>query len=244
MRFSLAIGALLASSFPVMSQVSPNPVELNHFADSVMECLISREEVAAEAEATRAAISALPDRLSRLVHEAQRLFLLGWAELGFNRQRLGEQLFERAIKVARESIELEPTSEGYRVLADGLNQLLNVRGPAYKLFNHQTTRRSSLTAVELDETNALAHISAAGYLISAPVITGWMYTPSPRLEWRFSQGSRKHPLLLTHHRRIGYGGPLQFISASALSNVLGNAAKTGVEARQDVGQPAEPNDPT
>lgn len=172
MRFSLAIGALLASSFPVMSQVSPNPVELNHFADSVMECLISREEVAAEAEATRAAISALPDRLSRLVHEAQRLFLLGWAELGFNRQRLGEQLFERAIKVARESIELEPTSEGYRVLADGLNQLLNVRGPAYKLFNHQTTRRSSLTAVELDETNALAHISAAGYLISAPVIAG------------------------------------------------------------------------
>ena len=153
-------------------QLDPMPTELEAFLDVAMAWESSRAGLMVAAEGALDAVAALPDSVSRLVGEAQIRFILGWVEVGFGNQRIAEKAFERSMELARRSIGERETSEGYRVLADAYNQLLNLRGTAYKLFNHQAARKSAVRAVELDEENALAHNSLAGYLISAPPIAG------------------------------------------------------------------------
>ena len=81
-------------------------------------------------------------------------------------------MLQQAQELARKSLDEGETSDGYRVLADVSNQLLKTRGTFYKLLNHPAARSAALRAVELDPGSPLAHVAAAGYLISAPAIAG------------------------------------------------------------------------
>ena len=123
------------------------PSELQEMAERVMSWNLLPSEVTALSEAARRAIAR--DPVSRLVNEAQRLFLLGWAELGFGNRSAADRLFEESVEAAKASIAERETSEGYRALSDGYNQLLNIRGTAYKLFNHQAAKNSALKALVL-----------------------------------------------------------------------------------------------
>ncbi|MFW5689432.1 MAG: hypothetical protein ACOC1U_07665, partial [Spirochaetota bacterium] len=96
----------------------------------------------------------------------------GFAELGSGRTEQARALFRRSVSAAERSIDLEPSSEAYRVLADANNQLLDIGSVAYQMFNAWRPRDAAIRAVGLDERNALAHASAASFFVSAPAIAG------------------------------------------------------------------------
>jgi tetratricopeptide (TPR) repeat protein len=163
---------LVVHVFPCAVQATlPVPPELERLADVVMAGR-SPEEVRSAALAALDSIANLPDQASRYVHEAQRLFLLGFDALGRGDTGQGESYLEASIAAARASLQVEETSEGYRVLADGHNQLLKTRGRAYKVLNFRAARSMVDQAVALDGDNPLAHVTAAGYYLSAPRIAG------------------------------------------------------------------------
>ena len=166
----LAAGILLFLPH-AYAERAPVPAELEELADVVMANQSSRE-VQSSAEAAERAISAIPDPLSRNLHDAQRLFLLGFEAIGRGATEEGERLVEDAMAAAEASLDLEETSEGYRILADGYNQLLKVRGRGYQLLHFRTARFTADQAVKLDRRNPLAHVSAASYYLSAPGIAG------------------------------------------------------------------------
>ena len=122
--------------------------------------------------AAEEAIGAIPDETSRTLHDAQRLFLLGFDAIGRGNTSTGEAYVEQSMEAARDSLAEHESSEGYRILADGYNQLLKVRGRAYQMFHFRSARDTADRAVELDRRNPLAHVSAASYYLSAPGIAG------------------------------------------------------------------------
>jgi tetratricopeptide (TPR) repeat protein len=165
----LILAAGLAA--PVHADLAPVPMELAILADVVMADLSAGavERAAREAEQ---AIAAIPDGATRDLHNAQRLFLLGFDAIGRGETRSGEAYVEEAMELARASLEVHESSEGHRILADGYNQLLKVRGRGYQILHFRAAHRAALRAVELDRTNPLAHVSAASYYLSAPRIAG------------------------------------------------------------------------
>ena len=168
---------LMASAPGAGAQTLPPPPALVSFANLVMTSTASRAEIRAASRAASSEISALNDEASRLVHDAERLFLQSIAQRGFAPQdrtstRDAETLLEEASSLARRANRLRPTSEGYRVLADCMNQLLDLRGLAYKMFNLGAAKDTALRAVALNEKNPLAQLSAAAFLMNVPVAVG------------------------------------------------------------------------
>jgi tetratricopeptide (TPR) repeat protein len=154
---------------------SASPESLDALADIVMSAS-DRATVREASEAARSDIEALTSRQYRLLHEAQRMAIMGLAERGFARDLnvspQAEDYFDRGQELARESLEIRETSEAYRILADCLNQLLQLRGTTYKMFNAGRARDAADRAVELDNENPLALIASAAYYGSAPGIVG------------------------------------------------------------------------
>ncbi len=170
---SLLIGALLVWSCVVTrADPVPAPSELVALADYVMRERPTREALLERAEAVAPTIEAVADPARRLLFEATRQFLIGFGELGNGATGRADARFERVIELAERANAVAATSEGYRVLADAYNQLLDIRSPTYKILNAGKARRAAVRAVELDPSNPLAHVSAAGFFVSAPAIAG------------------------------------------------------------------------
>ena len=153
------------------------PESLEVFADHVMASTLDRPELVLESLIVEQDIAALPDATSRAAHGAQLLFLLAFAERGFVSQGSGsedaaDRLFLMAADLARDANRLEETSTGYRVLADCLNQLLDLRGIGYRMFNIKAARSAADCAVGLDPENPLARTAAAAFYSSAPRAVG------------------------------------------------------------------------
>jgi len=170
---SLLAGALLLWSC-IVSHATPVPAphELVDLADYVMRERPSRDALRERAAAVVPAIEAISDPVSRLLFEASRQFLIGFGELGNDAIGQADDRFERAADLAERANAVGETSEGHRVLADAHNQLLDIRPPAYRILNAGKARRAAVRAVELDPTNPLAHVSAAGFFVNAPAIAG------------------------------------------------------------------------
>lgn len=170
---SLLAGALLLWSC-IVSHANPVPApnELVDLADYVMRERPSRAALRERADAVVPAIEAVSDPMSRFLFEASRQFLIGFGELGNDAIRQADARFERVVDLAERANALGETSDGYRVLADAHNQLLDIRPPAYRIFNAGKARRAAVRAVELGPDNPLAHVSAAGFFVTAPAIAG------------------------------------------------------------------------
>ena len=165
MRRPLGIAVILSlplAAHPVRAELAPLPPELESLADVVMANRPPAEVARADAAAEEA-IGAIPDETSRTLHDAQRLFLLGFDAIGRGNTSTGEAYVEQSMEAARDSLAEHESSEGYRILADGYNQLLKVRGRAYQMFHFRSARDTADRAVELDRRNPLAHVSAASY---------------------------------------------------------------------------------
>jgi tetratricopeptide (TPR) repeat protein len=150
----------------------PTPVELDELARFVMRDSPSMARATERANAVIPVIDAQSDPAARELFGAMRLFLLGFAARGNGRIDRADAHFEESVRRAERANELRPSSEGFRVLADAHNQLLDIRGTAYKIFNAWKARENAVRAVELDERNPLAQLAAASYFVSAPPIAG------------------------------------------------------------------------
>lgn len=177
MKRSAPLLLVLLATAAGAESLLPPPARLESFAELVMSSTGTPDEIEEASKSARREIQTLADRTSVLVYEGQRLFLHAIAERGFVRVGTGsiqraEDLLEAGADRARQANSLRPTSEGHRVLADCLNQLLQIRGIAYKILNLGAARTAAEKAVELDEHNALAHVSAAAYFMSVPPAVG------------------------------------------------------------------------
>lgn len=183
MKASL-VGAMLL--FATLAGADPlaHPEPLVRFAERTLRGPLSASEVgtlAREAGAVIDAESAVAARgdsqRARIVAQRAMLeYLIGFSTLGNGTQAEAEPYFADSVRLARESIDISESSEAYRVLADSLNQLLDIRSAFYKMANAGPARDAALRAVALDPHNALAHLSAAGYLAIAPAIVGGSLT--------------------------------------------------------------------
>lgn len=153
------------------AQIS-TPAELDELATLVMRGDADRAAFDAALLAAERAAAALPGAADRLVNEARTAFLVGFAEIGYENPGAADAAYQWTVARALEANRLAPTSEGFRILADAQNQLLDLRGVAYKMLNVGAARRATERAVELDPTNALAHLAAAAFNLSAPAIVG------------------------------------------------------------------------
>ena len=172
-RLVIAVLVVCAHIVPGALRAEPLavPPDLELLADAVMAGA-AREQVRAAAVSAERAIEALTDPASRSLHNAQRLFLLGFDSLGRGDGEQGRTYVEASVDAARAALEIEVSSEGYRVLANAYNQLLRIRGRAYQAVNFRAARAAADQAVLLDRRNPLAHIAAASYYLSAPAIAG------------------------------------------------------------------------
>jgi len=167
----IAAGTLVVLSCTAHAEPLP-PSELVELADFVMRESPSRAELASRARELEPVIEAAEDESARMLLSAMREFLVGFGELGNGSVAEADRRFTSSVSLALGSTRASESSEGYRVLADAYNQLLDIRSPAYKVFNAAGARRAAVRAVDLDPSNPLAHIAAASYFVSAPAVAG------------------------------------------------------------------------
>jgi len=173
LRFGPAVLLVVIAVIGATGFYSVAPESLELFADHVVAATLDRPALMLESLVVEQDIAALPNAASRAVHEAQLVFLLGFAERGFVSEGSGsevaaDRLFVAAAELAREANRLEESSTGHRILADCLNQLLDLRGIGYKMFNMGDAKSAADRAVELDPENPLARTAAAAFYSSAP----------------------------------------------------------------------------
>lgn len=154
------------------AQMPPVPVELERFAVYVMGESPTGREALERATTIDAVIAGYDLPEARSLFKAMSIFLVGFATRGEGRLEEAEGYFERSIELARQANAGIDSSEGQRILADGYNQLLDIGGAGFKMFNVGRARRAADRAVELDPSNPLAHVAAAGFYINAPGIVG------------------------------------------------------------------------
>ena len=75
--------------------------------------------------------------------------------------------FEQGIAWAEESLEIHPTSEGYRMLGMHISFLSEIK-PAYGIKNCSKIEKNAKKAIEMDSNNLMAHYLLASYYILAP----------------------------------------------------------------------------
>ncbi|MFW5737848.1 MAG: hypothetical protein ACOCYX_02970 [Spirochaetota bacterium] len=172
MRRLLPGALLLWSCTTAAAEIPPAPPELEAFARFVMAESPPSAEIARRVADLDSVISAYADPAAREVFVATRAHLAGFAERGNGRTAAADVWFVQAVESAERANALEPSSEGFRVLADAHNQLLDIRNTGYKMFNAWQARDNAVRACELDQSNPLAHLSAAAFFVSAPPIAG------------------------------------------------------------------------
>lgn len=163
---------LLAGTVAQLAAAAPVPAELDKLLALVMAGRPSEQTIAAQADEALETIRQYPREADRARLEASLEFLVGFGRLGLEATAAAQANFERAARLAERANRLEQTSEGYRVLADSLSQLLELRGTAYRVVNAGRARSAAERAVELNASNPFAHIAAASYYASAPSFAG------------------------------------------------------------------------
>ena len=172
MKVRVAIAMTLTLAAIASADIPPVPDELERFALFVMRDAPAREAAFEQAEIVDRVIRGYPEPAARDLYAAMLHHLLGFVERGNGRDRESERYFELAIEFARRANERVETSEGHRVLADAYNQLLDLGGTGFRMFNVGRARRAAEAAVDLDPGNPLAHMAAASFFINAPGFVG------------------------------------------------------------------------
>jgi tetratricopeptide (TPR) repeat protein len=172
MKVCVAIAMTLTLAALASADSPPVPDELERFALFVMRDAPAREAAFEQAEIVDRVIRGYREPAARDLYTAMLHHLLGFVERGNGRDGESERYFELAIEFARSANERVETSEGHRVLADAYNQLLDLGGTGFRMFNVGRARQAAETAVELDPRNPLAHMAAAGFFINAPRFVG------------------------------------------------------------------------
>ena len=171
-RVVSAVAVLVLGSFVVVGAAAYVPPEVGPLVDLVINDRPSIEELRSAAAEAAVSVSRVEDPADRLRLEAIVEFLVGFGELGMGLRNEAEGSFQHAARPAEKANRLRETSDGQRVLADALNQLLELRGTGYRILNAPRARAAAFRAVELDPANPFAHIAVAAFLASAPRVAG------------------------------------------------------------------------
>ncbi|MFW6260307.1 MAG: hypothetical protein ACOC6J_01860 [Spirochaetota bacterium] len=172
MKIRVAIAMTLTLATAAAADIPPVPDELERFALFVMRDDPARDAAFEQAELVERVIRGYREPAARDLYTAMLHHLLGFVERGNDRDRESERYFELAIEFARRANHRVETSEGHRVLADSYNQLLDLGGTGFRMFNVGRARRAAEAAVDLDPRNPLAHMVAASFFINAPGFVG------------------------------------------------------------------------
>lgn len=117
-------------------------------------------------------LSFFSDRLEQSYWLARAEFLLGSLQRSIQDRRSAIDHFDRAVYFAADAVGRREFSDGFRVLADSLGQLLTLRGIVYQLSQGLRARDAAIEALELDWDNLRAHISAGAWYLNAPEVAG------------------------------------------------------------------------
>ena len=94
-------------------------------------------------------------------------YLMGITFRVENKNTEAAAYFEQGIVWAEESINIDPTSEGYRLLGTNISFLCEVR-TSYELRNYKKIEENAQRALELNNNNLMAKCLIATFYISAP----------------------------------------------------------------------------
>jgi len=94
-------------------------------------------------------------------------YLMGITFRAAGRTNEAAAFFEQGISWAEESLEIHPTSEGYRILGTNISFLCEVRR-SYGLKNYKQVERNANLALELDRNNLMAQYLIAAFYVVAP----------------------------------------------------------------------------
>lgn len=120
----------------------------------------------------RRELSFFHDPLEQSYWMARAEFLLGALKRSIGDRRAADAFFQRSLHFAEEALARREFSDGFRILADSLGQLLTLRGLLFQLSNGLRARDSAIMALELDWNNRRAHISVGAYYLNAPEVAG------------------------------------------------------------------------
>lgn len=94
-------------------------------------------------------------------------YLMGIAARAEGRKNEAASFFEQGIAYAEKAIQINPTSEGYRLLGTNISFLCEVRR-SYGLKNYGKIERAANQALELDPDNIKAKYLIAAFYVVAP----------------------------------------------------------------------------
>ncbi len=120
----------------------------------------------------RRELSFFHDPLEQSYWMARAEFLLGGLTRSIGDRRGADALFQRSLHFAEEALARREFSDGFRILADSLGQLLTLRGILFQLSNGLRARDAAIMALELDWSNLRAHVSVGAYYLNAPEVAG------------------------------------------------------------------------
>ncbi len=120
----------------------------------------------------RRELSFFHDPLEQAYWMARAEFLLGSLKRSIGDRRAADAFFQRSLHFAEEALARREFSDGFRILADSLGQLLTLRGILFQLSNGLRARDAAIMALELDWSNLRAHVSVGAYYLNAPEVAG------------------------------------------------------------------------
>jgi tetratricopeptide (TPR) repeat protein len=97
-------------------------------------------------------------------------FLIAKAYLAEKNDEQSERHFQQGFDYANSSVKDEPTSMGYRMMAENISQLCTLKSTAWVIANGLKVEQYAKRGLKYDKRNA-----ACSYLIAAR----WVYAPAP-----------------------------------------------------------------
>ena len=97
-------------------------------------------------------------------------YIMGRCYLYEKNKSQADQYLQKGLDYAQKSLDQQPTSEGWRMLAENLSQLCTVRSTGWVMRNGLSVEKYSKNALNIDPGN-----TAAQYMIAAR----YVYAPAP-----------------------------------------------------------------
>jgi len=172
-RSGLALLCLLLARAPVVAQ----ELSYREAYESLRDAAYDQSEPIEQTRgryrgALRAAGADAPDERLRLYRLSRVEYMAGRAEQAAGSLEAATRHYEASLAHARDSLDLGPYSEGYRMMAEAVSQMCLTRGPAFLLASGSSVLRYARQAIALDERNGRAHIILAASRVYPPAAFG------------------------------------------------------------------------
>jgi tetratricopeptide (TPR) repeat protein len=197
------IGAFFFISCVIL-YADPLPDFIIPLRDAVYEQNLGADELAGLYRTARAqAESALPGA-ARFIALSRCEYMMGRAYQYEERKNEAAARYAEGISWAERALDLEPSAEGWQMLAENISQSCAVRPVSYAMANGLKVEKYAKNALELNARNA-----AAQYMLAAR----WVYAPAPFHNYRrgiqmmeriLTEGDMNRDDLFNVYSAIGY----------------------------------------